>query len=183
MTNQEQTLRSIGLLQLAYQNDLPEERLAFYVEMLKDIPPAALRAGVMYCINHCKFLPSIAEIRDATDRATAMASGASDENSAAEAWGRVQRAIASVGYTGRPDFSDDPILANVVNHLGWKEICQTPVDDTSILRSQFRKAYESECRKRKDIRDYAQAGVPINARITQAIAGVTKARALSTRKD
>lgn len=176
MTTKKQTLRSIGLLQLAYQNDMPDERLEFYVEALKDIPIAALQASVMYCINHCYKLPSIAEIREAAEQAVALAEGTHDENSAATAWGRVQKAIAAVGYTGRPDFSDDPVLADVVDHLGWKEICMTPTDDTAILRAQFRKAYEAGCRKRKDVRDFSQAGVPINQRIKRELAAsVTRA--------
>ena len=55
MTAEEATLRAIGVLQLAYRTDMSEERLRFYVEMLKDIPSAALSAGVKYCINHCNF--------------------------------------------------------------------------------------------------------------------------------
>lgn len=178
MTTKTQTLRSIGLLQLAYQNDMPDERLAFYVEMLKDIPAAPLHAGVMYCINHCRRLPSIAEIRDAAEQAAGLATGETTKDSAADAWGRVQKAIASVGYTGKPDFSDDPILARVVDRFSWKEICMTPVDDTSILRAQFRKAYEAACQQRKNARDFSQAGVPIHPRIQQAIAAGTAATAL-----
>lgn len=171
-----QTLRSIGLLQIAYQNDMPDERLEFYVEALKDIPIAALQASVMYCINHCHKLPSIAEVREAAEQAIALAAGTNDEDNAATAWGRVQKAIASVGYTGKPDFSDDPILADVVDHLGWKEICMTPTGDTAILRAQFRKAYEAGCRKRKDVHDFSQAGVPINPRIKRELAAsVTRA--------
>ena len=96
MTTEESTLRQIGLLQLAYKNDLPEERLRFYVEMLKDIPPAALSAGVKYCINHCRFLPSIAEIREASEKVATLAMGTKPIDSAT-AWGKVQKAIAAVG--------------------------------------------------------------------------------------
>ena len=142
MTAEEATLRAIGVLQLAYRNDMSEERLRFYVEMLKDIPSAALSAGVKYCINHCNFLPTIAEIRKASEKVTTLAMGTKPIDSAT-AWGKVQKAIAAVGYTGVPDF-DDPVTQRVVGRFGWKEICQTPSDDTSILRAQFRKAYESE---------------------------------------
>lgn len=170
------TLKALAILQLAYPTDMSRERLDMYVNMLMDLPPNLLASAVTYCINHCRFLPSVAELRDTAARATALANGDTDEDSAATAWGRVQKAIASVGYTGRPDFSDDPILADVVDHLGWKEICMTPVDDTAILRAQFRKAYEAGCRKRKDVRDFSQAGVPINPRIKRELAAsVTRA--------
>lgn len=160
MTTEISTLRAIGLLQLAYKNDLPEERLRFYVEMLKDIPPAALSAGVKYCINHCNFLPTIAEIRKASEKVTTLAMGTKPIDSAT-AWGKVQKAIAAVGYTGVPDF-DDPVTQRVVDRFGWKEICQTPTDDTSILRAQFRKAYESEVAHVEEVKEFAASGIPVH---------------------
>lgn len=169
------TLKALAILQLAYPTDMSRERLDMYVNMLMDLPPNLLASAVTYCINHCRFLPSVAELRDTAARATALANGDTDEDSAATAWGRVQKAIASVGYTGRPDFSDDPILADVVDHLGWKQICLTPVDDTAILRAQFRKAYEAGCRKRRDVKDFRQSGIHISPRFTQAVMGKTEA--------
>lgn len=160
MTTEELTLRQIGLLQLAYRNDMPEERLRFYVEMLKDIPPAALSAGVKYCINHCNFLPTIAEIRKASEKVTTLAMGTKPIDSAT-AWGKVQKAITAVGYTGVPAFGD-PVTQRVVDRFGWKEICQTPTDDTAILRAQFRKAYESEAAHVAEVKEFAASGVPVN---------------------
>lgn len=160
MTAEEATLRAIGVLQLAYRNDMSEERLRFYVEMLKDIPSAALSAGVKYCINHCNFLPTIAEIRKASEKVTTLAMGTKPIDSAT-AWGKVQKAIAAVGYTGVPDF-DDPVTQRVVGRFGWKEICQTPTDDTSILRAQFRKAYESEAAHVSEVKEFAASGVPVH---------------------
>lgn len=160
MTAEEATLRSIGVLQLAYRNDMPEERLRFYVEMLKDIPPAALSAGVKYCINHCDFLPTISEIRRASGKVAKLAMGTKPIDSAT-AWGKVQKAIATVGYTGVPAF-DDPVTQRVVKRFGWKEICQTPTDDTAILRAQFRKAYESEASHVAEVKEFAASGVPVH---------------------
>lgn len=160
MTAEEATLRQIGVLQLAYRNDMPEERLRFYVEMLKDIPPAALSAGVKYCINHSSFLPSIAEIREASEKVATLAMGTKPIDSAT-AWGKVQKAIAAVGYTGVPAF-DDPVTQRVVDRFGWKEICQTPTDDTAILRAQFRKAYESEAAHVEEVKEFAASGVPVH---------------------
>lgn len=160
MTAEEATLRAIGVLQLAYRNDMSEERLRFYVEMLKDIPSAALSAGVKYCINHCDFLPTIAEIRRASEKVATLAMGTKPIDSAT-AWGKVQKAIAAVGYTGVPAF-DDPVTQRVVERFGWKEICQTPTDDTAILRAQFRKAYESEAAHVSEVKKFAASGVPVN---------------------
>lgn len=160
MTTEVSTLRAIGLLQLAYKNDLSEERLRFYVEMVKDIPTPALSAGVKYCINHCTFLPTIAEIRAASEKVATLAMGTKPIDSAT-AWGKVQKAIAAVGYTGVPAF-DDPVTQRVVDRFGWKEICQTPTDDTAILRAQFRKAYESEAAHVAEVKEFAASGVPVH---------------------
>ncbi|WP_278947762.1 hypothetical protein [Megasphaera elsdenii] len=173
-----ETLKALATLQLAYPTDMSMDRLDLYVNKLGDVPPDLLASAVDYCINHCRLLPSIAEIRETAEQAAGLAMGETTKDSAADAWGRVQKAIAAVGYTGKPDFSDDPILAKVVEHFGWKQICMTPVDDTSILRAQFRKAYEAACQQRKNVRDFSQAGVPINPRIRQAIAAEMTATAL-----
>ena len=151
-----QTLKALALLQIAYPQDMSKDRLKLYVEMLKDIPPELLAVAVTYCINKCTFLPSIAELRKAAEKGSSTAQNKYD--TAASAWGRVQKAIASVGYTGRPDFSDDPVLAQVVKQFGWLEICKTPADDTAILRAQFRKAYEQTQERMKDRDKFQQAG-------------------------
>lgn len=149
-----QTLKALALLQLAYPQDMSKDRLKLYVEMLKDIPPELLAVAVTYCINNCTFPPSIAELRKAAQKGSDTAK----DDTAADAWGRVQKAIASVGYTGRPDLSDDPVLAKVVKQFGWPEICKTPADDTAILRAQFRKAYEQTQERMKDRDKFQQAG-------------------------
>lgn len=155
-----QTLKALALLQLAYPQDMSKDRLKLYVEMLKDIPPAALSAGVKYCINHCNFLPTIAEIRKASEKVTTLAMGTKPIDSAT-AWGKVQKAITAVGYTGVPAF-DDPVTQRIVDRFGWKEICQTPTDDTAILRAQFRKAYESEAAHVEEVKEFAASGIPVH---------------------
>lgn len=154
------TLKALAILQLAYPTDMSRERLDMYVNMLMDLPPNLLASAVTYCINHCRFLPSVAELRDTAARATALANGDTDEDSAT-AWGKVQKAIAAVGYTGVPEF-DDPVTQRVVDRFGWKEICQTPTDDTAILRAQFRKAYESEAAHVEEVKEFAASGVPVH---------------------
>ena len=155
-----ETAKALSPLNLAYPDVLDADLFKFYVMMLADIPPAALSAGVKYCINHCNFLPTIAEIRKASEKVTTLAMGTKPIDSAT-AWGKVQKAIAAVGYTGVPDF-DDPVTQRVVDRFGWKEICQTPTDDTSILRAQFRKAYESEVAHVEEVKEFAASGIPVH---------------------
>lgn len=134
--------------------------------MLSDIEPEVLSVGVAHCIKHCKYMPTIAEIRESCQNALSIASDKQTMGSA-EAWKKVQRAIASVGYTGTPHFNDEALQA-VVERFGWREICMTPVDDTAILRAQFRKAYEEGTARRQQVREYAESGVPVPQKVLEA---------------
>lgn len=146
-----ETLKALSALQLAYPKDFSEQQLDFYVNMLNDIPPDILFAAVRKLINTSSFLPTIAELRAEANTVAKMAAGKETMN-ADEAWGKVQKAIASVGMYEVPDF-DDEILAETVKNLGWKEICQTPIEDTAILRAQFRKAFEQASTRRAEKRE------------------------------
>lgn len=149
------TLRALAFLQLAYTRDLSEDQLDFYVEMLCDIDPAILETAVRKLIHTSKFLPTIAEIRSAAAALEGLACGTA-ELDADEAWGQVQRAIHSVGYYSRPQF-DSEVLMETVDSMGWQEICQTPVEDTQILRAQFRRAYEQALARRMEKKDFRRA--------------------------
>lgn len=151
------TLKAIAPLQLAYTNELSEERMDFYVEMLKDIPAESLGKAVRQIIYTSKFLPSIAEIRSyAID--TVKVENGTKEPDADEAWGEVQRAIRAVGYMKTPSFSN-PVVADAVRSLGWQDICTTPADDTGILRAQFRRAYEAALGRQKQRELHQAVGV------------------------
>ena len=150
-----ETLKAISFLQLAYSRELSKDQLKFYVEMLVDIPPAILETAVRKLIYNSKFLPTIAEIRSAAAALEGLACGTA-ELDADEAWGQVQRAIHSVGYYARPEF-DSEALMETVDSLGWQEICQTPVEDTPILRAQFRRAYEQNLARRAEKKEFRRA--------------------------
>lgn len=164
--NRAKTLKALGPLQFAYTKPLDKERQRLYVLMLADIPPEVLSVGVAYCIKHCKYMPTIAEIRESCSTALDIAADKQSMDSA-EAWKLVQKAIASVGYMNMPHF-DNPILQTVVDRIGWRDICQTPIEDTAILRAQFRKAYEAEAAHRQEIREFADAGVPVPQHVLQS---------------
>ena len=149
------TLKALSFLQLAYNRSLSEQQLEFYVEMLKDVHPGILAVAVRKLINTSKFLPTIAEIREAANAVDDIANGCVGLD-ADQAWGIVQKAIKSVGQYAKPVFEDE-VLAETVDHLGWKDICQTPVDDTAILRAQFRKAFETNRERRKERKAFQTA--------------------------
>ena len=151
------TLKSLSGLQLAYSKDLSEERMDFYVEMLQDIPAQTLSDVVKIIIQTSRFLPTIAEIREKAIEGTKIMMG-TKEPDPDEAWGMVQKAIMRIGQYSHPDFGT-PILQETVDHMGWKDICQTPADDTGILRAQFRRAYEQALNRQKTKEAYRAVGI------------------------
>lgn len=55
------------MLALFPQMPVEEETLAVYIDMLRDIPPDKLAASVRRCMSECKFLPTVADIRERYD--------------------------------------------------------------------------------------------------------------------
>ncbi|WP_301860965.1 hypothetical protein [uncultured Megasphaera sp.] len=151
------TLKAIAPLQLAFPNSLTKDRVRLYVEHLADIDPQILSNTVSKIIRTEERMPSIAVIRNMAQQAIEIASG-TQQMDADEAWGMVQRKIMSIGQYCKPTFEDD-VLTETVDHLGWIEICQTPVEQTATLRAQFRKAFE-QCRERHtERRHWEQVGI------------------------
>lgn len=167
------TTKAIAPLQLAFKGALEKDRLQFYVMMLSDIPPQILEVAVKKLIMTNKFLPSIAEIREAAYgiKGTISGTAAPDES---EAWGEVIKAIRSVGYYGKPKFSHETITATV-NNIGWQDICMTTNDGMNTLRSQFRRAYQLAAQRQNDNRDNAVLGIsPNNEKLKQLTGNLVK---------
>lgn len=142
------TLKALAPLQLAFRKDLAEDQFDFYVQMLVDIDPEYIDKAVKKLIYTSKYLPSIAEIRDTALSIKKTEAGTQEPDSGA-AWGEVQRQIRATGYCGKPKFTS-PLIAEAVERMGWKDICCTPVEDTGILRAQFRRVYEELVEIHKD---------------------------------
>lgn len=157
MNNGQKTLKAISLLQIAYRDALPKERLKLFVMMLSDIDPVLLEKAVYKIIKTEKFMPSIAEIRMTAQKANEIETGLEDLTPE-EAWGEVRKEIARVGYTRMPSFSTE-LLQGVVERFGWLEICRTPERDTGILQAQFRRAYESAMSKQKERQEFSTVGI------------------------
>lgn len=126
----------LGQLFSAYANaKIDEGTVAVYTRLLADIPPADLQTVVDQCLSECKFLPTIAEIRDRYHALTRTLG----QPSATEAWSEVLRQIRAVGYIGVPEFSY-PITAQVVRSMGWRELCAS--ENMVADRAHFLRMYE-----------------------------------------
>lgn len=123
-------------LMAAYPNgQATRETVAVYDRLLADIPPADLQTVIDQCIAECKFLPTVAEIRE---RWHALTSNLG-RLSATDAWGMVKAEIRRVGSWGTPTF-DDPLIAKVVRNMGWLELCASESPE-GVDRAQFERAY------------------------------------------
>jgi len=120
----------------AYANaKIDEGTVAVYLRLLRDIPPADLQTVIDQCIAECKFLPTVAEIRERYHALTRTLG----QLSATDAWGEVKREIRRVGSWGTPQF-DDPVIAKVVRNMGWRELCMSESPE-GVDRAQFERAY------------------------------------------
>jgi hypothetical protein len=136
---------------------------ALWEKMLADMPYEVAEKALMKVLATAKFFPTVAEIRAAAVEITQPAMP-----TAAEAWGEVVQAIRRYGYYQEADAmaSLSPAVAQVVSFIGWRNICAS--DEPEIIRAQFRKAYETQSSREKEM-----AQIPSDVR--QLISSVVKA--------
>jgi len=122
----------------AYPNTaISEATVAMYLRMLQDIPPAQLQLAVDQAVATSKFPPTVAELRDVLRNLQTP-----DKPSWIEGWEEVTRQLSKVGRYGKPEFSSE-LTARVVKSLGWRAMCDCPVEDLGIYRAQFRDAFNA----------------------------------------
>lgn len=98
MNNQQQTLKALSMLQLAYTTDMSEERMLLYVRMLGDVNPVTLEQAVANTINKCKFLPTIAELREECSALSAYVNAHEEIPTPQSAWEKVIKVAGTYGY-------------------------------------------------------------------------------------
>lgn len=142
-------------------SDLEIEAMAeAYTAGMIDLEPSVLRAAVVRLAQTTKWLPTIAEIREA---ATWVKFG--HRTTGTEAWGEVHKKMSRYGAYRVPgeDFTfDDPLAARIVDMLGWNKLCVAgPVDLTSA-RARFIDTYEEI--KDNELKDAAtRPGIQLEA--------------------
>lgn len=120
----------------AYPNtQVTAETVAVYLRLLGDIAPADLQVIVDQAVATCKFLPTVAELRDSLHALEAMG-----ELSWGEAWEDVQKEMRRIGSYGVPAFKTE-LTAAVVRSMGWKVLCASENPQTD--RAQFRDIYNA----------------------------------------
>ncbi len=125
----------------AYPNaQVTPETVAVYMRLLRDIQPEDLQVAVDQAIATCKFLPTVAELRDTLHGLTVVG-----QLTWGEAWEDVQKEMRRIGSYGVPRFSSD-LTAAVVRSMGWKVLCAS--ENPATDRAQFRDMYNAMAARR-----------------------------------
>jgi hypothetical protein len=109
-----------------------------YERMLADLDYPTANAAVERLLATSRFMPSIAEIREAC-----MDLQHGERVAGGEAWGNVLRAIGRWGVYRTPgqDFQfQDPVAARCVAALGWQNLCNS--ENQHADRARFIELYD-----------------------------------------
>lgn len=153
MNNQQQIVKALSMLQIAYSTDMSKERMKLYVSMLSNVNPITLEQSVENLINRCKFLPTIAEIREECSALSAFVNAHEELPTAQDAWERVYQVARSYGYEKGLDKLEG--LTKQCAKAIWKSFDPQNGDNFNEMscRSQFVKNYEvQEIRERERLR-------------------------------
>lgn len=115
-----------------------ENTSAIYERMLADLDYPAANAALERLLATSRFLPTVAEIREA-----ALTLYAGELRPGGDAWGSVLAAIRKYGYVRAPgvDFHfDDPVTDDAVRALNWTELCNS--ENVAADRARFIELYD-----------------------------------------
>lgn len=126
----------LAALFTTFGKEVTPSLLMGYSMGLSDAPLPAVEEAVQKAIRSCKFLPSVAEIRELAGLKLARA-----EDMAGEAWEDVLATIRSCGSYGSPLFHDPSIGPAIARMGGWIALC---AKESEWLHSWGRKTFTAE---------------------------------------
>ena len=121
------------------------ERMALYVDLLKDIPAEVLEVACKKASMECQYLPSVAELIRSAKDIVAEANG-TKAVPFAEAWEEVLKVLRETYVWDVPQFSHKEIQ-QAVECFGWEELRMMETKNIPSVRSQFKAMYESICQR------------------------------------
>lgn len=125
-----------------------EYSIKVWYKLLQDLTFEQLAAAIEKYAMTNTFPPSIAELRGQ------VVDIQSDRVDWADGWEEVLTAIRRYGYTDEKGAleSMSPLTRETVKRLGWKQICQSDLDELMAIRANFRMIYQQkEERAREDL--------------------------------
>ena len=124
-------------------------RIAAYTNVLNDIPTGILSRVCRKMLVESKFLPSVAEIVEASRSLTGSMDESQRVKTWAEAWQEIEKQMNEAFVYAKPQFSTKEI-ESAVRMYGWHELCETPSRDMRIAKAQLRDMYHEVCQRSKE---------------------------------
>ena len=139
--------KAISVLFGAYGKSDDLSRQLIYCRMCRDIPLDLLKKTVEKLILESRFLPTVAEIVEASKSLL----GSMDDNKRIkgweEAWAEIEKAMHTTAWGRTPKFST-PEIAKAVDIFGWYNIHTCSSKDFNVIRAQVRDIYKAVCARR-----------------------------------
>lgn len=149
MNNQQQTLKALSMLQLAYTTDMSEERMLLYVRMLGDVNPVTLEQAVANVINKCKFLPSIAELREECSALSAYVNAHEELQITQSEWEKVIKAVGTYGFDHGKEHLEGITLTSARSIWSSFDPRMGHEYNEASCRSQFIRCYDQLAEREK----------------------------------
>ena len=149
MNDKKSRAQILGVMFGAYGQANDGKRLAAYITMLEDIPNDILMSACKKIMLENKFLPSIAEIVEASRSLVGTADDDSRIREWDEAWAEIERAMQATPWGQYPTFSR-PEIAQAVASFSWHDLQMTLAEDMPTVRAQVRRMYEDVCKRTKE---------------------------------
>lgn len=149
MNNQQQIVKALSMLQIAYSTDMSKERMKLYVSMLSNVNPITLEQSVENLINRCKFLPTIAEIREECSALSAYVNAHEELPIAQSEWEKVIKAVGFYGFEhGKEHLQGITLQAANTIWSSFNPRMGNEYNEASC-RSQFIRCYEQLAEREK----------------------------------
>ena len=140
--------------------NMPPERSAAYERALVDLDYEPANIAAERLMVSCKFLPSIAELREAT-----FAAMRGERRMGCDAWGDVLKAVSEYGYYRVPVFRD-PVVARCVQAMTWQALCLS--ENQTSDRARFIELYDGLAEQWR-VNELA-TGLPAHSALAAALA-------------
>lgn len=134
--------QSLSMLQIAWSTDMTKERFKLYCTMLADVNPVTLTQAVANVINRCKFLPTIAELREECSALSAYVNMHDEVETAQTAWEKVIKVVGTYGYDNGKEYLEGITLTAARTIWSSFDPRMGHEYNEASCRAQFIKCYE-----------------------------------------
>jgi hypothetical protein len=164
---------ALHVLAETFNEPVSSVRAEAYFDALSDLELWQIERAVRLALKASTWFPKPVELR-------ALVEGTTEER-ADTAWGEVIQQIRSVGYVGRPRFSD-PATFTAIEALwgGWSQLCQTlPNDGPELVgwvkqfKATFQTMHRREARTQQIAGGFTSTGQLAEAFRRRVLAGRT----------